>query len=157
MLQTRHIILVIILTGALTNIKAQPNEITYLGPDKFQIQHQSEDNAVLIDLSSKIKYNTEHIPGAIGIHKSLKLENFADTIDREIPVYLYCDRESRSLAVAEYLQYRGFREVIILRGGIRKWKAAGLPVKAREKPKVFWRKEKRTPDPGHHTIEAALN
>ncbi len=134
-------ILTIILAASLNGLFAQPNEITYLDPDNFQIQYQSEVYALLVDVSLKREYEREHIPGAIGVHRLKKLENFADTLDREIPIYLYCDGESRALTVAEYLQYRGFRKVIILSGGMRYWKDAGLPLEGRKKPKVFWRKE----------------
>ncbi len=124
-------ILTIILIASFSGLFAQPEKITYLDPDSFQIQYQSEVYAILADVSLKREYRRAHIPGAIGIHKMKKLETFADTLDREIPVYLYCDGESRALTVAEYLQYRGFRKVIIMRGGMRYWQAAGLPVEGR--------------------------
>jgi len=123
---------------ASTNIMAQPNDITYLDPYKFHFQYQAEDSALLTDVGFERRYDKARIPSAIGIHKGRKLETFADTVDREIPIYIYCDRESRSLTVAKYLQYRGFREVVILRGYIKEWKAAGLPIEGRRKPKVFW-------------------
>jgi rhodanese-related sulfurtransferase len=121
-------IITIILFASFNGLFAQPDEITYLDPDNFQIQYQSEVYALLLDVSLKREYNRSRIKGAIGIHRMKKLEIFADTLDREIPIYIYCDGESRALTVAEYLQYRGFRKVIILRGGIRYWKAAGLPL-----------------------------
>lgn len=137
-------ILTIILTASLNGLFAQPDKITYLDPDNFQIQYQSEVYALLVDVSLKREYDRERIPGAIGVHKLKKLENFADTLDREIPIYLYCDGESRALTVAEYLQHRGFRKVIILKGGMRYWKAAGLPLEGRKKPNIFWRKKDKT-------------
>lgn len=147
--QTRHIILAIILIGVCTNTKAQPNEITYLDPEKFQIQYKSDTNAIMVDVSSEIKYNSSRIQGAIGIHRGRKVEYFADTIDRETPIYIYCDGESRSLTVAKYLQYRGFRDVIILRGGTKQWKSAGLPMEGRRKPSFFWQKTQRKQGSGH--------
>lgn len=140
MSKLKLIILTIILTATVSGIIAQPNEISYLDPDNFYIQYQSEVFAILADVSMKREYRRAHIPGSVGVHKMKKLHAFADTLDREIPIYIYCDGESRSLTVAEYLQYRGFRKVIILQGGMRYWKAAGLPVESRQKPKFFWRK-----------------
>ena len=79
MSKLKLIILTIILTATVSAVIAQPNEITYLDPDNFYIQYQSEVFAILADVSMKREYRRERIPGAIGIHKVKKLENFADT------------------------------------------------------------------------------
>jgi rhodanese-related sulfurtransferase len=47
------------------------------------------------------------------------------------PIYVYCTcvREATSVRVARELQGRGVR-VAVIRGGLRAWKGAGLPVEA---------------------------
>jgi rhodanese-related sulfurtransferase len=47
--------------------------------------------------------------------------------DKEIILYCTCQREATSLRVARILQQHGFRSAVI-RGGLRAWKKAGLPL-----------------------------
>ena len=100
----------------------------YLMPVEFHINYKSEVYAVIIDARIARQYRRNRIPGAVGIEKMAKLEMFADTMDTETPVYIYCDGESRSRTVAEYLAGEGFSRLAILRGGIREWEAAGMPL-----------------------------
>ncbi len=102
-----------------------PGEPEYLMPEEFGNRFRSEVYAIMIDARPAKQYRRNRIEGALGIEKMEKLEVFADTTDIETPVYIYCDGESRSLTVAEYLISEGFGNVNILRGGIREWKAAG--------------------------------
>jgi rhodanese-related sulfurtransferase len=44
------------------------------------------------------------------------------------PVIAYCDRGQRSRMAASSLTKLGFAEVYTLRGGLRAWSDAGLPV-----------------------------
>ena len=134
-------IITIILAGTSMLCKAQESTITYLDADNFQIRYKSEVFAILLDVSLKREYRRAHIPGAVLLNKMKKLEAFADTLDREIPIYIYCDGESRSLTVAEYLQENDFRKLYILRGGMRYWKDAGLPIETKKKFKLSFRKK----------------
>lgn len=100
----------------------------YLPPVAFDINYKSEVFAMIIDARIARQYRRNRIPGAVGIEKMAKLEVFADTMDTETALYIYCDGESRSRTVAEYLAGEGFSKLYILEGGIREWKAAGLPL-----------------------------
>jgi rhodanese-related sulfurtransferase len=44
------------------------------------------------------------------------------------PVIAYCDRGQRARMAASTLTKLGFAEVYTLRGGLRAWSDAGLPV-----------------------------
>jgi rhodanese-related sulfurtransferase len=100
----------------------------YLMPVEFDYRYKSEVYALIIDARIARQYRRSRIPGAIGIDRMAKLEVFADTMDMETPLYIYCDGESRSRTVAEYLGDEGFFNLYILKGGIREWKTAGLPL-----------------------------
>jgi len=103
-------------------------EPEYLPPVEFDINYKSEVFAIIIDARIARQYRQSRIPGAVGIDKMAKLQVFADTMDTETPLYIYCDGESRSRTVAEYLAGQGFSNLYILKWGIREWKAAGLPI-----------------------------
>jgi len=106
----------------------EERDAEYLMPVEFDYRYRSEVYAIIIDARIARQYRRSRIPGARGIDKMAKLEIFADTMDMETPLYIYCDGESRSLTVAGYLGDEGFMNLYILKGGIREWKAAGLPL-----------------------------
>jgi len=103
-------------------------EPEYLSPVEFDINYKSEVFAIIIDARIARQYRRSRIPEAVGIEKMARLEVFADTMDTETPLYIYCDGESRSRTVAGYLSEEGFTNMYILRGGIREWEDAGLPM-----------------------------
>ena len=103
-------------------------EPEYLPPVEFDISYKSEVFAMIIDARIARQYRRNRIHEAVGIEKMAKLEVFADTMDTETPLYIYCDGESRSRTAAGYLSGEGFTNLYILRGGIRDWEASGLPL-----------------------------
>jgi rhodanese-related sulfurtransferase len=83
----------------------------------------------VIDLRDKVTYMIGHVPGAYLVPRGT-LEIRLETLlpDRRRAVAVYCeDGASLSAPAAETLEGLGYREVRILRGGWRAWKAAGLP------------------------------
>jgi rhodanese-related sulfurtransferase len=103
-------------------------EPEYIPPVEFEIKYKTEVFAIIIDARIARQYRRNRIPEAVGIDKMAKLKVFADTMDTETPLYIYCDGESRSRTAAGYLAEQGFTNLYILRGGIREWEAAGLPL-----------------------------
>ena len=97
-------------------------------PVEFDYRYKSEVFAIIIDTRIARQYRRSRIPGSVGIEKKVRLEVFADTMDTETPLYIYCDGEGRSRTVYYYLAEQGFSNMYILKGGIREWKAAGMPM-----------------------------
>ena len=48
--------------------------------------------------------------------------------DLDKPIVCYCGGGSRAALVADNLQKMGYRSVKSIAGGLRAWKAAGLPI-----------------------------
>lgn len=126
----KTLILIIFFLGGSLALAAQQDgeKAQYLMPVEFDINYKSEVFAIMIDARIERQYRRNRIPGATGIDRMAELRVFADTMDTETPLYIYCDGESRSRTVAEYLDGEGFSRLYILRGGIREWEAAGLPI-----------------------------
>ena len=123
----KHILLIsLFLLSIFPALRSQEPE--YLTPVEFDINYKSEVFAIIIDARIARQYRRSRIPEAVGIEKMARLEVFADTMDTETPLYIYCDGESRSRTVAGYLSEEGFTNMYILRGGIREWEDAGLPM-----------------------------
>ena len=122
-------IIIFLLGGSLALAGQQDDEkAEYLLPVEFDYRYKTEVFAIMIDARTGRQYRRNRIAGATGIDRMAELRVFADTMDTETPLYIYCDGESRSRTVAEFLDGKGFSRLYILRGGIREWEAAGLPI-----------------------------
>jgi membrane protein DedA with SNARE-associated domain/rhodanese-related sulfurtransferase len=93
-------------------------------------QALSSDGAVIYDVRSHGYYDQK----AARVRGSKRLEPNAlhrleDDVTTEKPVYLYCTciREATSARVAQRLIEKGVR-VAVIKGGLRAWKKAGLPL-----------------------------
>lgn len=86
-------------------------------------------NAVLVDVRGAQEYGEARIPNALHIPQS-ELANRVQELKKHAarPVIAYCDRGVRSRAAAGTLAKLGLGEVYTLRGGLRAWSDAGLPV-----------------------------
>lgn len=127
-MKTFALIILLLGTGLMAAGQQANEQAEYLMPVEFDINYKSEVFAIMIDARIERQYRRNRIPGATGIDRMAELRVFADTMDTETPLYIYCDGESRSRTVAEYLDGEGFSRLYILRGGIREWEAAGLPI-----------------------------
>ena len=87
----------------------------------------NRQNAVLLDLRESKDYEGGHVPNAVHIPLS-QLAGRAGELSKltSRPLIAYCDRGSRSAGSA--LSKLGFAEVYTLRGGVRAWVEAGLPI-----------------------------
>jgi membrane protein DedA with SNARE-associated domain len=92
----------------------------------------SSDQAVIYDVRSHGYYDRK----AARVQGSKRLEPNAlhrleDEITMEKPVYLYCTclGDATSARVAQRLQEKGVR-VAVIKGGLRAWKKAGLPMES---------------------------
>ena len=99
----------------------QEVEIKYLHPEDFQIQYQQEIYAIIIDARTFKEYRKGHISQAVNVPAMENLISFADSLDHETPLYLYCEAESRSITVARWLIDNEFNSVYILKGGLTTW------------------------------------
>ena len=83
--------------------------------------------AVLIDVREAAEYGAERIPGALLFPLSTFDPAFLP-LDTEKQVVFHCGGGGRSKRAATSLFAHGIAESSHLAGGIREWKAAGLPI-----------------------------
>jgi rhodanese-related sulfurtransferase len=127
-MKTFALIIILLGTGLPAAGQQDEEKAEYLMPVEFDYSYKTKVFAIMIDARTERQYRRNRIQGATGIDRMAELRIFADTMDTETPLYIYCDGESRSRTVAEYLYEEGFSRLYILRGGIREWEAAGLPI-----------------------------
>lgn len=129
---TKYCILFLLLLFACSfEINSQVKAIesfTSIDAVDFQIGLQQHDNSVLIDVRTKREYRKERIHGSILAEKREELLVIADTLDKEQPVFVYCDEGDRSFSACIILTDLGFKNVYNLERGLIDWKKQGYPL-----------------------------
>jgi rhodanese-related sulfurtransferase len=89
----------------------------------------NRQNAVLLDLREGKDYAAGHLPNAVHIPLS-QLSSRGGELSKltSRPLIAYCDRGPKSRGAGSALSKLGFAEVYTLRGGVRAWIDAGLPI-----------------------------
>jgi rhodanese-related sulfurtransferase len=86
-------------------------------------------DALILDLREPKEYEGGRVPNAMHIplsqlaSRGQELGKFAGR-----PLIAYCGRGNRSRSAASALAKLGFKEIYALRGGLRAWADAGLPL-----------------------------
>jgi len=108
----------------------KPDTLNYINlePYDFHLSYLRDDSALLIDVREYFEFKRSRIKDAINIPSSAKLEAAADTLSRNMALFLYCTTDFRSIRAAEKLSEKGFRKVYNLTGGIKAWKKDGFLV-----------------------------
>lgn len=100
-----------------------------LSAKTFADKLKTTPNAFILDVRTPAEVNRSYIKNAVfmDIHDSL-FEKRVSTIDKKLPVFVYCAIGVRSNDAAVMLHKLGFANVYDLKGGIINWKLAGLPI-----------------------------
>src|ERR1700752_4169003 len=84
--------------------------------------------AVIIDVRDKEEWDEGHIPGAMHLSRgTIELDIEEKVPDAKAMVICHCGGGGRSALAAENLQKMGYKNVRSMAGGLKAWKAAGLP------------------------------
>ena len=85
-------------------------------------------DALLIDVRNLDEWQEGHIPGAKNFSRgTVELEIEEAAPDLSTPIITHCGGGGRSALAAESLQRMGYKNVKSMGGGLKAWKAAGLP------------------------------
>jgi len=101
--------------------------ITEISPEDAAQKLQNAE-AVVIDVREKDEYDEGHIPHAINLSRgTIELDIEEKVPDPNVMIICHCGGGGRSVLAAESLQKMGYKNVRSMAGGLRAWKAAGLP------------------------------
>ncbi|MBK8883962.1 MAG: rhodanese-like domain-containing protein [Bacteroidales bacterium] len=112
-------------------IRAQVHDsLKYIsvGPAGFQEALHGDDKPLLIDVREFFEYKKSRIDNAVNVPSSANLDNYADTLNKDYTLLLYCTSGFRSKRVAKHFYDRGFLKLYSLDGGINAWRKEGYPV-----------------------------
>lgn len=112
-----------------------------LSPETFYMRMHQTYHKVILDVRLFSEYRKERIPDAILASRREELISIVDTLDRDTPVFVYCEDGERSETVCKILtNEKNFQRVYNLRGGIYMWKKVGLPVDDKKIKVNLWKK-----------------
>ena len=81
-----------------------------------------DSDYILIDVRTKDEFDLGHIDSAINLDfYSDTFQNDILSIDKNLPIVLYCRTNNRSTKTASILKDNGFKEISVLEGGITNW------------------------------------
>lgn len=87
------------------------------------------EDPLVLDVREPKEFSGSRLPNALHIPLSQLKDRGAELAKFAArPVIVYCDRGLRGGAAAAALERLGFKRVQSLRGGLRAWKDAGLPM-----------------------------
>ena len=85
-------------------------------------------DALVIDVRDSDEWQESHIPGAKSFSRgTVELEIEEAAPDPSTLIITHCGGGGRSALAAESLQRMGYQNVKSMAGGLKAWKAAGLP------------------------------
>ena len=124
-------LLVMIVSGALwiwLTVRLRWSPIREIGAlEATQLINRRD--ALMLDLREPKDFEGGRVPNAVHLPQS-QLASRGHELGKLTgrPVIAYCERGQRSRAAGAALTKLGFAEVYTLRGGLRAWSEAGLPV-----------------------------
>ena len=77
---------------------------------------------ILLDVRTPDEFSSGYIKNAINLDfYSETFQNDILSIDKNLPIVLYCRTNNRSTKTANILKENGFKEISVLEGGITDW------------------------------------
>lgn len=105
-------------------------------PTDLRIRLNSGEALILLDVRENQELMGElgHIPNIVHIPLGeLPVRLGELTGHKESPVVTICKMGGRAERAGEFLEHAGFKNVILLEGGMMSWKESGLPVETARK------------------------
>jgi thioredoxin len=102
--------------------------LTSLDAKAFAEKLEQTSGAIVLDVRTPNEFKKGYLKNAININiasRDFKTKMFE--LDKSKPVFVYCLSGSRSVSAAEWMKSEGFKEVYEMKGGLLRWRAAGLP------------------------------
>lgn len=116
---------------AACNNNGSGQQLQQVDAKTFSEKIHEQNNPVILDVRTPQEFEGGYIAGAINIdYNSNEFSQKVNKLDKEETVFVYCLSGGRSSSAAGEMRKNGFKNVIELKGGILKWKAAGLDIAA---------------------------
>ncbi|MFP4025888.1 MAG: rhodanese-like domain-containing protein [Thiohalospira sp.] len=119
----KFFILFILFFNIINNYAQNSDEYCFkqLNSDEFYLDINTRE-VFLIDVRLFKEYRKERIEGAMLAPNKESLVSICKNLDKNTPIYIYCDESDRSETAANILcSEMGFNHVYNLQGGLKEW------------------------------------
>lgn len=107
--------------------ETKDGKIEMISPEQVYDAVYSENSLQLVDVRTEDEYAVSHLKNAQNICVTNDdFEKKVEGLDKDKPVYVYCQKGGRSARAAEILKELGFTKVYDLQGGIENWEDKNL-------------------------------
>jgi rhodanese-related sulfurtransferase len=101
--------------------------ITEISPEEAAKKLQNKE-VVIVDVREEDEWNEEHIPHAIHLSRgTIELDIEEKFPDVNTAIICHCGGGGRSALATESLRKMGYKNARSMAGGLKAWKATGLP------------------------------
>lgn len=112
------------------NISAQLSNkdsvIVNVSPEEFYFLLSTKEGN-LIDVRTNEEYESSHLENALNIdYYRGDFQIRMDSLNKGLPLYLYCNSGNRSIISAQISETLGFKKIYNLQNGIIGWREANL-------------------------------
>jgi len=98
-------------------------------PEDVRRKQQANESFYLVDVREDNEWQKGHAAGAIHLGKGIIERDVEQAIpDHDAEIILYCGGGFRSALAADALQQMGYKKVISMDGGWKRWRELGYPV-----------------------------
>jgi rhodanese-related sulfurtransferase len=98
----------------------------HINVDEFLAMRKKDKELIVIDVRDDDKWEEGHIPGAKHIHKSVIEEKIASKVpDKNAHIVCHCGGGQSGPRSADALSAIGYKNVSVIDGGFRSYKASG--------------------------------
>ncbi|RYD96863.1 MAG: redoxin domain-containing protein [Sphingobacteriales bacterium] len=95
----------------------------------FKTAIESRENPQLIDVRTPEEFEQGHLNRAQNINwNDDDFNSRVNKLDKNQPVYVYCQGGGRSASAAVRLAELGFKDIVDMEGGVMAWRVADLPL-----------------------------
>ena len=126
---------VIVFMRFLPRIKAKMLGIPFVKAEDVKKRMDAGEDLIVIDVRTPGEFtgNLGHIEGALNLDASAlsaKLNELADQLEpyKNDPIVVLCRTDNRSPGAARIPFQKGFKNLMIMGGGMSSWNRAGYPV-----------------------------
>jgi rhodanese-related sulfurtransferase len=97
-------------------------------PEEVRRRLQQGDSFFFVDVREDLEWAAGRAKGAIHLGKGVIERDIESQIpDKSAEIILYCGGGFRSALAAEAIQKMGYRSVLSMDGGMRRWRELGYP------------------------------
>lgn len=129
-----EVILALLLVGVLMALPVVSRKfygpVDYVLPRELMVRLDAGERVRVLDIRSPRDFARGHLPGALNVPRQELARRVARVAggESEQPPVLVCQSDLRSIAAAKRLERSGQGKVVVMKGGMHRWKRDRLPV-----------------------------